>query len=187
MLRVITAEGMPLPVLLQAGIQFKNIVARGWQSMPDHPSTWKEEEKQPIRDCVIEVPFDALPAHDAAGTAVSAHRCRCWEQGASCLFPRTRAANRCRCWEQGASHLFPRTKAVNRSPRLALPCLALCTQAAMIPTSLPLLISLSAPISYIAFEDFPVGPEQRWSVRADWCRVTCCSPSALTCRTAGPT
>ena len=29
-------------------------------------------------------------------------------------------------------------------------------QAAMIPTSLPLLISLSAPISYMAMEDYPV-------------------------------
>ena len=55
MLRVITAEGMPMEVLLQAGIQFKNIVARGWQNMPDHPSTWNEDEKKPIRDCVIDV------------------------------------------------------------------------------------------------------------------------------------
>lgn len=84
MLRVITAEGVPIEVLLQAGIQFKNIVARGWQNMPDHPSLWAEPEKAPIRDIVIE--------------------------------------------------------------------------AAMIPTNLPLLVSLSAPISYIANEDFP----DRW-------------------------
>jgi hypothetical protein len=55
MLRVITAEGVPIEVLLQAGIQFKNIVARGWQNMPDHPSLWAEPEKAPIRDIVIEV------------------------------------------------------------------------------------------------------------------------------------
>jgi hypothetical protein len=55
MLRVITAEGVPVEVLLQAGIQFKNIVARGWQNMPDYPSLWKEEEKAPIREIVIEV------------------------------------------------------------------------------------------------------------------------------------
>lgn len=63
MLRVITAEGVPVEVLLQAGIQFKNIVARGWQNMPDHPSLWPETEKAPIREIVIEVPTsrDAMP------------------------------------------------------------------------------------------------------------------------------
>jgi hypothetical protein len=55
MLRVITAEGVPEEVLMQAGIQFKNIVARGWQNQPDSPSMWPEEEKAPIRECVIEV------------------------------------------------------------------------------------------------------------------------------------
>jgi hypothetical protein len=55
MLRVITAEGIAPEILLQAGIQFKNIVARGWQTLPDHPSQWDEAEKGPIRDLVIEV------------------------------------------------------------------------------------------------------------------------------------
>jgi hypothetical protein len=37
----------------------------------------------------------------------------------------------------------------------------LFSQAAMFPTSLPLLISIAAPVSFIAIEDFPVS-------RGDW-------------------
>jgi hypothetical protein len=55
MLQVITSNGVPVEVMTQAAIQFKNIVAKGWANMPGYPSDWTEDEKRPVRECVIEV------------------------------------------------------------------------------------------------------------------------------------
>ena len=55
LLRVVTQDGVPPEIAMQAAIQFKNSVADSWVHHDESERVYSDEEKASVREIVVEV------------------------------------------------------------------------------------------------------------------------------------